>query len=135
MGEGRVWESVASEVTGTEIYSAQPGPSSHPWGSGPTGSRWVCSPEISGILPGDTPHSPPADATMKDPQPGEGMELDPWVRPLLLSSPPRTFLSTSLLQWSLPHLTLVLSSIHTDLSSWAPGHPAVTHSSRFPVTS
>ena len=135
MGEGTVWDSVVSGVTGTEIYSAQPSPSPHSWGSGPTGSRWVCSPEISGILQGDTPRSSPADATMKDPQPGEGMELDPWVRLLLLSSPPRTFLSTSLLQWSLPHLTLVLSSINSDLSFWALGCLVVTHSSCFPVTS
>ena len=39
---------------------------------------------------------------MKDPQPGQGVELDPQVSPLLLSRPPRTFLLPSLLQWSLP---------------------------------
>nr|KAF6407146.1 hypothetical protein HJG59_009857 [Molossus molossus] len=35
-----------------------------------------CSPEILGTLPGDTPCSAPVDAALKDPQPGETVELD-----------------------------------------------------------
>lgn len=53
--------------------------------------------------------SPAADAqeetsyaAVKVPQPEEAMELDPWVRPLLLSRTPRTVLLASLMQRTCP---------------------------------
>ncbi|KAK1329724.1 hypothetical protein QTO34_009907 [Cnephaeus nilssonii] len=41
------------------------------------GAGGACSPENLGTCQETHPHSAPADAAMKDPQPGESVELDP----------------------------------------------------------